>query len=139
MDRADLIAALEKAERPSEELDVQIVAFLHNAIVKRYPPTDDFGPKNRWQFWSRDGAHFLGSEYKFKVLNYTASLDAALSLVPKGLGYQLDNFSHQKWCGLTEDHQNAEGTGHTGPKVSAAIAKTLPTAICIAALRAKET
>lgn len=82
-DIAGLIERLEAATGPDRELDAAIVAHLNNASVRRYPPQTDFGPGARWQFWSLDGAHFLGNESKFPVPALTASLDAALALVER--------------------------------------------------------
>ena len=82
-DIAGLIERLEAATGPDQELDATIVAHLNNASVRRYPPQTDFGPGARWQFWSLDGAHFLGNESKFPVPPLTASLDAALALVER--------------------------------------------------------
>jgi hypothetical protein len=69
------------ATGPDEEIDALVVAMLNNASLRRYPPTDDFGPKSKWQFWSEDGKHFLGNESKFPVPPLTASVDADLALV----------------------------------------------------------
>ena len=82
-DIAGLIERLEAATGPDRELDAAIVAHFNNASVRRYPPQTDFGPGARWQFWSLDGAHFLGSESKFPVPPLTASLDAALAPVER--------------------------------------------------------
>ena len=81
----DLIERLEAATGADRELDAAIVAFLNDAALKRYPPSDDYGPRDRWQFWSLDEKHFLGSESSFPVPSYTASLDAALALVGEKL------------------------------------------------------
>lgn len=80
---SELLERVEACTGPDREIDAEIVAWLNNASVRRYPPTDDFGPRDRWQFWSLDGAHFLGSEGKFPVPPLTASIDAALALVEK--------------------------------------------------------
>jgi len=72
--------ALTPLTGPSRDVDAMIVATLNNAIVKPYPVTDDFGPRNKWQFWSIDGKHFLGSESRFPVPAYTRSLDEAEDL-----------------------------------------------------------
>jgi hypothetical protein len=77
MTKEELLTALRAAPGPSQELDAEITAVINNCIVKPYPPTDDFGPRNKWQFWSSDGKHFLGSEAKFKVEPLTSSVDAA--------------------------------------------------------------
>lgn len=82
----DLLTRLENAKEGSRELDALIVAELNDAMVTPYPPRADYGPGNQWQFWSRDGKHFLGNESapRFKIPHYTTSLDAALTLVPGG-------------------------------------------------------
>ena len=83
----DLLERVEGATGADREIDALFVAVLNNAQLRPYPPSDDFGPKNRWQFWSLDGAHFLGNEGtpKFKVEPITASLDAALALLARVL------------------------------------------------------
>lgn len=88
---SNLIELAERCERaspahgPLDLLDAHIVAALNNATLRPYPPTDDFGPRNRWQFWSKDGAHFLGNEGKFPVAALTTSLDAAVALCERVL------------------------------------------------------
>lgn len=77
---SDIIDRLEKADGPSRELDAQITASLNSAVLKPYPQTDDYGPKAKWQFWSMDGAHFLGNENKFAVEPVTSSIDAAVAM-----------------------------------------------------------
>lgn len=72
-------------EGGSRELDAEIVALLNKATVRLYPPSDDFGPRAKWQFWSLDGAHFLGNESKFPVEPVTTSVDAALALAERVL------------------------------------------------------
>jgi len=62
------------------KLDAQIVAALNDVIVKPYPLSDDFGPHDRFQFWSTDGKHFLGSERKFPVHAFTSDITAVLAL-----------------------------------------------------------
>lgn len=86
-DLSDLLARVEAATGGDRELDARIVAHFNDALLKPYPPTDDFGPKNRWQFWSLDGKHFIGNEGtpRFKIEPYTASLDASLALVERVL------------------------------------------------------
>ncbi len=75
MDRADLIAALEKAEGPSRELDAQI--HTQCGVI-------DEGHCNSW--CRMDGRTDLTRDHFIAAWApcYTASLDAALSLVPEG-------------------------------------------------------
>jgi hypothetical protein len=77
----ELYHDLATAPAGSDALDVRIVAFFGNAIVKPYPPTDDFGPRDKWQFWSEDGHHFLGNEHKIKIPPLTRSVDAVLTAI----------------------------------------------------------
>lgn len=67
------------------KLDAEITALVNDAIVKPYPPTDDYGPRNRWQFYSVDGKHFLGSEHRITILPYSTDLTSAISLLKKYL------------------------------------------------------
>lgn len=85
-DLTELADRCEKATGPDERLNAEIVAALNDALLKPYPPQTDFGPGQRWQFWSLDGKHFLGNEAKhpFKVPPFTASIDDAMTLVPEG-------------------------------------------------------
>lgn len=128
MIREELIAALEKAEAPDRDFDSAIVALNNNSLCRPYPPSDDFGPKNRWQFWSLDGRHFLGSETKFKVPYYTSSIDAALTLTG-GVAWHLEysDDDNEFRASLFDGHDWKHGISWK----SAAIA------ICIAALKAR--
>jgi hypothetical protein len=89
----DLAERCEAATGPDDRIDAEIVAALNDALLKPYPPQTDFGPGQRWQFWSLDGKHFLGNEAKhpFKVLPVTASLDAAMTLA-EGRGGEVTFF-----------------------------------------------
>lgn len=127
---AELIAKLEALSGPDREIDAAIVASLNNAIVKRYPPTDDFGPKNRWQFWSEDGKHFLGSEGKYPVPPYTASLDATIALVERLLPGRWPDFLRGGLSILAERH-----FWHIEPRKPGQ-EHELPSAVLICLLRA---
>lgn len=131
----DLVSLLESAAEGSEELDAEIVARLNNAVVKRYPPTDDFGPRNRWQFWSEDGKHFLGNESKFPIPPLTRSIDAALTLVPGGWWAEIHHGADRHNCVLQQFPLPCKRIP-AAPYVIAA--RTTPLALCIAALKAME-
>jgi hypothetical protein len=75
----------EKATVADPQIDAEIVALLSDASVLPYPPATDFGPHDRWQFWSIDGKHFLGNERKFRVTPITASIDAITALIEREL------------------------------------------------------
>lgn len=125
----ELIARLEQAKGPDRDLDAAIVAFQHKAIVKPYPPTDDYGPSNRWQFWSRDGEHFLANEGKWPVPAYTGSIDIALTLVPEGWHWLID--------GRPVDASFAASCVK-GPDIEEASGPTPAIAVCIAAIEARK-
>lgn len=95
MTKDELIAALEKADRPSFKLDnvIDLMAFDHGWRVERFG-TPDITPR------------------------YTASIDAALTLVPEGCGFVLMG------CAAKVGREIAKGA-------------TPAIALCIAALRAR--
>ncbi len=127
-----LLQRVEQATGPDRELDAAIIAWLNNAEVRRYPPADDFGPRDRWQFWSLDGAHFLGSEAKFPVPPLTASVDAALALVERVKP------GSEVLMGLRQTAAT-QPWARVGPWwASDAIGATLPLAILAALLRSLE-
>lgn len=78
--RLGLIEQLLQLRGPSPEMDAQIVAWHGSMSVRPYPPASDFGPHNHWQFWSRDGEHFLGSEGRFPVQAVTSDMRVGLAM-----------------------------------------------------------
>lgn len=96
----ELIAALGNAEGPSYNLDCAI---------------------HEWRWAGIPGAPLPSKPY-------TASIDAALSLVPEGWEWQ----RYRSPRGMAMQVAHATGAGH-GHHISPAIA------LCIAALRARET
>ena len=130
----DLITRLTAATEPSRKLDAEIVALLHDAIVKPYPPSTDFGPSAKWQFWSRDGAHFLGNESKWPVPHYTASLDAAMTLVPEDCHVNFGTYPKNCTYSFAKPWAQVWREGVFGRNESTA--PTAALALCIAALRA---
>ena len=103
MTRAELIAALEAATGPSRELDEAIETFLFH--------------------------HELDHHRKTRIapilLNYTASLDAALMLVPEGMMWDVES-------------RNAAFVGFASAPVRQFVIGSTPAlALCIAALEAR--
>lgn len=80
----ELARRFESGNGPDEALEAEVWAATHDEIVKPYPPSNDFGPHNRWQFYSSDGKHFLHSEWRsslpLKLIfpRLTSSIDEAL-------------------------------------------------------------
>lgn len=122
----DLIARLEAAEGPSRELDARITAVLNNP-GKPFEEINWIAAEAAW------GAH------AFPL--YTASIDAAMTLVPKGWHILLSDWEHAKlrergpWqCIITQP-----GTRDTfEPRFRCDHAPTPALALCIAALRARQ-
>lgn len=125
----DLIANLEAAAEGSRELDQQI-AEATGWVVRYYGDIDQFlATKIRAN----------GEGFTHELPRYTASIDAALTLVPEGWRWQAGRYSidadHCR-CELAEIGQ-VGGFG-MGIKVRVqAAGKTVPLAICIAALKAR--
>ncbi len=128
----ELAERCEQASGPGERLDAEIVAALNDALLKPYPPQTDFGPGQRWQFWSLDGKHFLGNEARppFRVLPFTASLDAAMTLVVKDDRIELAGLN-DSWTAMINPTPSGERGRWTG------FAPTPALALCAAALRAR--
>ena len=70
------------------EIEAEVVAILNEASLVKYPSNDQ--PSGaRWQFWSKDGAHFLGNESKFTIPKFLSSIEATRTLIQPGWGYLL--------------------------------------------------
>lgn len=129
----ELVARLEATSAGSRGLDAAITAHLNGALLKPYPPATDFGPSAKWQFWSLDGAHFLGNESKFPVPPFTTSLDAALALAERVLPGWLWNLAAETYgCDAELFSPRGECWDGHGPATGA----TPALALCIAILRA---
>lgn len=120
----DLIERLEKATGPDRDVDVAIWAALF-ADPRKYRRASDEGP--RYSDWESN--HSGKWEPFYPILNaapYTASIDAAMMLVPEGSTWEV-GFSDNRvfWAGIDE-HPSYRGA-------------TAAIALCIAALKARET
>lgn len=118
----DLAARCEAAEGPDRELD----CLIRETLDPRWKPEWRvlyYGKPTGEHVDRDDGDRFVASP------NYTASIDAAMKLVPEGWEWELEN----------------TGSDTFGPFVAKfgqlrdVEAKTLPLAICAAALRALNT
>jgi len=131
MTREELIAALEKATGPDRELDAQL------AIAAGDVPDDAFRPCA-----SRDvGAFGVGGYGIWVAPLYTASIDAAVALVPRnkagGCWYEL----HRAW-GLSSArvrvYPENPWDGRTVEAVGESAAENIALALCLAALKARK-
>jgi hypothetical protein len=120
----DLIARLESATGPDRGLDAAIRETV--GLVWR----EDF------YVWSQTGARYRGQ------VNFTASLDAALTLVPEGWAVHSMMIWPGNGTGLmlwgTHEFSGERWHGKDDPKVEARHMHA-PIALCIAALRARIT
>jgi hypothetical protein len=172
MTRDELIAALEQATGPDRNLDAEIMFNLYATPVGKREDGGPMGyiwPENNpsWSFgirfpgkdraWfenirkkkdprqeilliERDGAFVLMNELRIPTL--TASIDAALTLVPDNeygkTGYNLTMLFEPE---TTYKNEALvwwwKKTDKWGPKSSVFAARTMPLAICIAALKAR--
>ena len=139
---ASLIDRLEKASGPDRELDLAI----HRATRRCKPTQEELSYERIVQFDALDNlshvfvdsdAHESGYCLGVRRVNYTASIDLALTLVPPGTWLEIETGTQQKppyfeWPVLHFVSQSSErGLGTVQ-------AKTLALSICIAALKARE-
>lgn len=74
----ELIAALERAEGPSDELDIACAPYAGWVFAKCIVSISVGTPRDAWV--KTDGS----GEWRFEPPSFTASIDAALTLVPEG-------------------------------------------------------
>jgi len=87
----ELADRVEKASGPDRELDVSIGSTVFDVEWRPYRPN----ARKTWGFQraAKDDVVFYGTE---SVPRYTASLDAAMTLVPSNIGFQLTVYSDVK-------------------------------------------
>ena len=116
----ELASRCEDATGPDHDLDWAITQVRH--------PSANPHPRNPALFLLCDG-HFRRSDF-----NYTASLDAAMSLVPEGLEWHID---HRLGKGMSPAYASLWGIGARDiDRHFNATGKTPALALCAAALRA---
>lgn len=112
MTREELIAALERAEGPSWELDVEIMCLVYA----------DLKPTLHLEGW------YSAFGDRLHVENYTSSIDAAITLVPLGWDWCVACISG-KWDAQV-------GEANTFMSEGAVSSRSAAIALCTAALRA---
>lgn len=130
---AELIERLEKAKEGSRGLD----AAIHALIAKRG------NAFYRWSGLQAKTDRDLWPEYcAQRAPEYTTSIDAALSLVPEGFAIEKLGLwpGHGASVTVLGTHKGSDGQfWHVGDDGRwSATASTAPLALCIAALKAKE-
>jgi len=129
--REELIARLEAATGPSRELDAQIAITCGKAPAVAFRPCVSLDP----------GTFGIGAYEIWVAPSYTASIDAALTLVPEG--WAIERLSH--WPDIGASVELWEVTYRNGKpwhtsrdrKVEVRDVATPAIALCIAALRAR--
>lgn len=131
MTRSELIAALGKASKPSRELDGYIY-MLTLPASRRRPVSWEVTPEGMIWAWTQNPPHAPGTGGWWATPpEYTASIDAALTLVPDNAFWSLsvpkqpDMSGKRYWASLHAGKPGARGA-------------TPALALCIAALQAME-
>lgn len=130
MTHAALIARLEALTGPDREVDEAVDRTVREwPALGGYYGWERFGPGVISKQINSDGSKFE----TMQAPRYTASLDAALTLVPEGKFFHMARFSDEAMgCDVhiySTDAPTFETIGQ---------APTLPLALCIAALKARE-
>ena len=130
-DTQSLIARLEQATGPDRELDADIAVAVDGGEIvwKMANYTMESYPARR-----HPSPHHIGGYCNAHVPSYTASIDAALTLVPSGKGHDPWWMLKAAWRGIAKAEIWVDGKG----KPFRGEAATPALAICIAALRAIE-
>lgn len=123
----ELIQKLEKLEGPDRYADEAI------ALARGLVPEGDGWVKSGPQTWHKNLRWEPGCKFdaSYQPPNYTASLDAALTLVPEGWGWLIDG-GHPPAGYVVELDE-----GKLPPKQITGIHKSPAIALCIAALKAR--
>ena len=132
-----LAARCEAAEGPSRELDAEItVALTEGATGVERPPLDGLTDEPQAGWLLTFDTPRPWTERWVCVPAYTASLDAALTLVPEGWRWSLDYTQRAPYqdCGCAALF--APGDGIKPPDVPETYARTPALALCAAALLA---
>lgn len=126
---ADLIERLEKAEGPDRESD----AAIYQAVFGEEPVmvmAASYGPNEKIQ-----PVGVAGGQY---VRRFTASIDAALTLVPKGYGFSIYAATADFSAASIYDPPAIDERGHRITNGRGAGGNRTPAiALCIASLRAR--
>lgn len=120
-----LAEKIEAASGADRELDREI-AFAINLQDE-----DEFGCPHGWADWYTDGSRRWGDNFAFCPLAYTASLDAAMALVPPGWRWTMDSDHSGWWAGIWRRQEWAFRHGKDRK------CRTPALALCAAALRSR--
>ncbi len=134
----DLADRVEKAQGADRELDAAIfVALTPEAYGVERRPLDGLIDNDTAGWLLRWDPPRRWSDSWRPILRYTASLDAALSLVPEGWRWSLDHTQNPPYRDCGRATLYAPGDGWTPADVSEIYGATPALALCAAALRAR--
>lgn len=131
----DLIKRLEAAEGPDRELDLAI-----EKATKRCDPMAWLSSKDpeclAWHEVHEFGSTTASQYMEYPLPKYTASLDAALTLVDIGPDYQVSIFLQKDVAQVDIERviESQDGTNFR-PVAFCQLWKPVPLAVCIAALK----
>ena len=122
----DLIARLEKATGPDRGLDSHIYLFANGGFKASYGRSVFSQNLEKWC----DSGEINRVADNYEIPRYTASIDAALTLVPEGLDYVLRSLRDRAEArvGGAKNEYRIHGGQHPIPAI----------ALCIAALRSRD-
>lgn len=134
-----LIERLEKAERPSDELNNAIMALFYRREQRHIGCLEDDGisednlkPVKDWVWVDPETDRWVGTHAK----PFTSSIDAAMSLVPEGFTVAIQTFPA---CDIFNGG-GAQAALHTGDPSGPYFqheGRSLALCLCIAALKAR--
>ena len=124
-----LASACEKANGPDRELDCGIAVGLHGGHIRWRQAVGTMESYPVRDYTSSAHVQGYGCDH---ISAYTASLDAAMSLVPEGLRFYVDNGTVD-----STSHACAFAGRDGGVTGGCKIAATPALALCAAALRAR--
>lgn len=133
-DLLELAERVEKEEGPDRKLDYA-VHYAERGCPERADEIDYIkDPYKVSEFvMLKNGGGSTG----YLPPRYTASLDAAMTLVPEGCGFLLTSTHMERWAQVVSESKLADGTLLVGPSLGSSKAATPALALTAAALRAR--
>lgn len=128
-----LIEKLENATEGSRDLDAEIMSLFHTREARRLGPSEHEQPgtpAKTWVWVSCETGQWISTH----ALEYTTSLDAAMTLVPEGWGHMtMTADKYRKWPSARTYRY---GTGRKFVEFTNNH-KSIYVALCIASLKAR--
>lgn len=129
-DNLALAERVEAASGPDRELDCRIAAAAHQSMAGEFHVVGAPTYEPERYFSRQEGIDWIGYDLLNNAPAYTASLDAAMTLVPKGLTWDLSTDFVPCHAGIYNGRDDDEGLpAFSGDAATPALA------LCAAALR----